>query len=1151
MKTPLTQINHLSFPKKDHKHVWQSAFGASGTSALAALTEKENQFCVYVAATSEIARQVAQELDFFSSKDFTRLVLPEWETLPYDLFSPHGDIVSERLSTLASLPSLKTGVLVVTASTLMQRLPPPQYIINNTFDLQVGKQFDPLTQREKLISCGYRTVDTVFNRGELAIRGSIFDLFPMGSDLPIRIDIFDSEIETLRTFDPDTQRTIEQTNLMQILPGKEFPLDQIGIERFKKSWHESFVTDVRNCPLYQDVNSGIAPQGLEYYFPFFFEKTGTLFDYLPQNTLFALETEADSAANDFSELVRTRYESYRYDTERPIPPPEAIYLTWHQVLDRLGQERQILIDHKQQKTKHVVNLGGKPLPDIVINHRLNDPIKSLRAFVANIDANVLFTAPTNGRLEHLLNLLQKFGLQITPLENIDEFVSNQPPLAITKASIERGLWNTSIAIITETNILGTQSATDASSHRSKTNDPDTIIRNLTELSIDAPVVHLDHGVGRYKGLEILEIDEQTVEFLSLLYADNAKLYVPVTSLHLISRYTGASADSAPLHRLGSDQWEKAKKRAAEKARDAAAELLDIYARRKASKGRAFEIPGDDYYKFCAQFPYRLTKDQETAIDSLITDLTSPLATDRLICGDVGFGKTEVAMRAAYLAVQSGLQVAVLVPTTLLAQQHYETFCDRFAGWPHEIEFLSRMRSATDAQEIGARLKNGSIDIVIGTHRLLSPAVKYDQLGLVIIDEEHRFGVQQKEALKSLRTDTDILTLTATPIPRTLNMAMSGMRDLSIIATPPAKRLSIKTFVIQSSDQIIKEAVQRELSRGGQVFYVHNEVQSIETATRKLAKLVPNARIGVGHGQLPKRELEKVMSEFYHGQLNILVCTTIIETGIDIPNANTIIIERADKFGLAQLHQLRGRVGRSTRQAYAYLLTTHPKSIRPDSKKRLEAIELAGDLGAGFTLATHDLEIRGAGEFLGDEQSGQIQTIGFSLYLEMLNRAVETIRDGGSFELTKPLQTTHEVNLHIPTLIPEDYLPDVHNRLIMYKRISNTKNNSEILDLQSEMIDRFGNLPESISNLFEVTRVKLKALLAGIERIDFGDKGGRIEFGQQPNIDTEALVRMIEKQSDLFSMVDGNRLRLHHQTDTGNQRLELIITMLDTLTANKH
>ena len=771
--------------------------------------------------------------------------------------------------------------------------------------------------------------------------------------------------------------------------------------------------------------------------------------------------------------------------------------------------------------------------------------------MANIDANVLFTAPTNGRLEHLLNLLQKFGLQITPLENIDEFVSNQTPLAITKASIERGLWNTSIAIITETNILGTQSATDASSHRSKTNDPDTIIRNLTELSIDAPVVHLDHGVGRYKGLEILKIDEQTVEFLSLLYADNAKLYVPVTSLHLISRYTGASADSAPLHRLGSDQWEKAKKRAAEKARDAAAELLDIYARRKASKGRAFEIPGDDYYKFCAQFPYRLTKDQETAIDSLITDLTSPLATDRLICGDVGFGKAEVAMRAAYLAVQSGLQVAVLVPTTLLAQQHYETFCDRFAGWPHEIEFLSRMRSATDAQEIGARLKNGSIDIVIGTHRLLSPAVKYDQLGLVIIDEEHRFGVQQKEALKSLRTDTDILTLTATPIPRTLNMAMSGMRDLSIIATPPAKRLSIKTFVIQSSDQIIKEAVQRELSRGGQVFYVHNEVQSIETATRKLAKLVPNARIGVGHGQLPKRELEKVMSEFYHGQLNILVCTTIIETGIDIPNANTIIIERADKFGLAQLHQLRGRVGRSTRQAYAYLLTTHPKSIRPDSKKRLEAIELAGDLGAGFTLATHDLEIRGAGEFLGDEQSGQIQTIGFSLYLEMLNRAVETIRDGGSFELTKPLQTTHEVNLHIPTLIPEDYLPDVHTRLIMYKRISNTKNNSEILDLQSEMIDRFGNLPESISNLFEVTRVKLKALLAGIERIDFGDKGGRIEFGQQPNIDTEALVRMIEKQSDLFSMVDGNRLRLHHQTDTGNQRLELIITMLDTLTANKH
>ena len=1116
------------------------------TARLAAGTD---HLVVYVATDTEAAFHALGETRFYGSGDVPVLTFPDWETLPYDHFSAHQDIVSERLETLYELPGTRRGVLIVPVTTLLQRLAPPSFVQSRSLVVGVGQKFDIPTERQRLAGAGYRAVDTVSERGEFAVRGSLVDIFPMGGTNPVRVDLFDDEVDSLRLFDADSQRTVSATDNVRILPAREMPIDDAGIARFRTAWHHTFDADVRRCHVYQDVSSGLAPQGIEYYLPLFHENTATLFDYLPGDTVFVLEADVAAAAKRHLGDIAARYESLRYDVERPILPPDALYLSASDLDARIKRHGRVQIDPGRTRRRHRVDFGGTSLPDLAANHRAQDPAARLRSFVANAEARILLTAETPGRKVHLEEFLGRAMIAATDTADFAAFVEDDAKLAITTAPIERGLWLPDLGVVSETEIFGHRSdKAVAERSRRRGIDPDLVIKNLIELNIGSPVVHIDHGVGRYRGLETLTIDGHPMEFLTLEYAEEAKLYVPVTALQLVSRYAGADEETAPLHRLGSDQWDRAKRRAAEKARDAAAELLDIYARREASMSFAFGKPDDDYRRFVEQFPFEATPDQEAAIDTVIEDLTGAKATDRLICGDVGFGKTEVAMRAAYLAVASGRQVAILAPTTLLAQQHFETFGDRFADWPVTIEVVSRLRSDGDANAVAERLANGKVDIVIGTHRLLGKAFEFKDLGLVVIDEEHRFGVRQKEQLKNLRAEVDVLALTATPIPRTLNLSLSGIRDLSVIATPPARRLSIKTFVMQKRRSVIGEAIARELSRGGQVFYVHNEVRSIERTADEVAELAPGARIGIGHGQMPKRELSEVMSDFYHRRINVLVCTTIIENGIDIPNANTMVIERADKFGLAQLHQLRGRVGRSHRQAYAYLMTPHPKAMTPDAAKRLDAVQAAGELGIGFTLATHDLEIRGAGELLGDEQSGQIANIGFSLYMEMLERAVAAIKAGKTPNLDAPLPTNHEVNLHVPALIPDDYLPDVHARLIMYKRIANARDRAELDELKVEMIDRFGLHPDSVKNLFRTTSIKLDAAALGIDRVDIGPRGGRLEFKADTRVDPLAIVKLVQQEPDTFKYRDadgrtGNRLLVGRAMEHPDTRFGFVEELL--------
>ncbi len=1133
-------------------HNWQGLHGSAGSLAAARLAGSAEHLVVVATADTDAAFHAEAELRFFAADGVRVLTFPDWETLPYDHFSAHQDIVSERLATLHELPSVKSGALVLPVPTLLQRLPPTDFVQSRSLVLRVGGMFDLAAERERLSRAGYRAADTVSERGEYAVRGSLLDIFPMGAANPIRVDLFDDEIDSLRVFDADSQRTIAETREIRILPARETPLDAPGIGRFRDGWHRTFDVDVRRCQIYQDVSGGMAPQGIEYYLPLFFETTATLFDYLPTDAVFVLEDGVERAAKAHLDEVAKRYESLRYDIERPILAPKALYMSAADLDERLKRYGRARIDPGSARRRHKVDFGGRPLPPVAANHRTRDPAARLRSFAANTDARVLLTAETPGRKVHLDEFLRREGLQAEDAPTFAAFETGTGKLGIAVAPIERGFWFDQLAVVSETEIFGHRSEAATARAKRRGIDPDLVIKNLIELTVGAPVVHIDHGVGRYRGLETLTIDGHDTEFLTIEYAEEAKLYVPVTALHLVSRYAGADEDSAPLHRLGSDQWAKAKKRAAEQARDAAAELLDIYARRKAAKSFAFGAPDDDYQRFVEQFPFEATPDQDAAIDTVIEDLTRAQATDRLICGDVGFGKTEVAMRAAFLAVQSGKQVAVLAPTTLLAQQHFETFSDRFADWPVTLAVLSRLRSDGEAKRVAAELAAGRVDVVIGTHRLLGKDFRFKNLGLVVIDEEHRFGVRQKEQLKNLRAEVDVLALTATPIPRTLNLSLSGLRDLSVIATPPARRLAIKTFVMERRRGMVAEAIARELARGGQVFYVHNEVRSIDRAADEIAELAPQARIGVGHGQMPKRRLEEVMADFYHRRSNVLVCTTIIENGIDIPNANTILIDRADRFGLAALHQLRGRVGRSHRQAYAYLMTPHPKAMTADARKRLDAIKEAGDLGIGFTLATHDLEIRGAGELLGDEQSGQIATIGFNLYMEMLERAVAAIKAGRTPHLDEPLRTSHEVNLHVPALIPSDYLPDVHARLIMYKRIANAPDIEALDELKIEMIDRFGLLPPPLKSLFQTTAIKLQAGAVGIDRVDIGMNGGRMEFATNTKVDPLAVVKLVQAAPGTYRYREGDakrpggRLMVTKQTEAAEQRFDMVEDLLARL-----
>ncbi|WAF87523.1 transcription-repair coupling factor [Metapseudomonas otitidis] len=1144
---PASVLRLPTLPTASGKQQWGNLNGAALGLAIAEAASAARRFTLLLTADSQSAERLEQELGFFAP-DLPVLHFPDWETLPYDLFSPHQDIISQRVASLYRLPELDHGVLVVPITTALHRLPPRRFLLGSSLVLDVGQKLDVGQMRLRLEGAGYRCVETVYEHGEFAVRGALIDLFPMGSDLPYRIDLFDDEIETLRTFDPETQRSVDKVESIRLLPAREFPLDKKAVTDFRGRFRERFDVDFRRCPIYQDLASGITPAGIEYYLPLFFEETETLFDYLPGSTQVFSLPGIEQAAEQFWSDVRSRYEERRVDPERPLVPPAELFLPVEDCFARLKASPRVVADPSDLAPGvGRERFPTRALPDLAIEGKASEPLAALRRFLEEFPGRVLFSAESAGRREVLLELLARLKLRPQEVAGWPEFIASSERLAITIAPLDEGLLldEPALALVAESPLFG-QRVMQRRRRERRSDGGDNVIKNLAELREGAPVVHIDHGVGRYLGLITLEIEGQAAEFLALQYAEEAKLYVPVASLHLIARYTGTDDALAPLHRLGSETWQKAKRKAAEQVRDIAAELLDIYARRAARKGYAFKDPLADYATFSAGFPFEETPDQQAAIEAVVADMLAPKPMDRLVCGDVGFGKTEVAMRAAFVAVHSGKQVAVLVPTTLLAQQHYNSFRDRFADWPVRVEVMSRFKTAKEVEGAANELAEGKVDIVIGTHRLLQGDIRFKQLGLVIIDEEHRFGVRQKEQLKALRSEVDILTLTATPIPRTLNMAVAGMRDLSIIATPPARRLSVRTFVMEQQNTVIKEALLRELLRGGQVYYLHNEVKTIEKCAADLAELVPEARIGIGHGQMHERELEQVMSDFYHKRFNVLVASTIIETGIDVPSANTIIIERADKFGLAQLHQLRGRVGRSHHQAYAYLLTPPRKQMTEDAQKRLEAIANAQDLGAGFVLATHDLEIRGAGELLGEGQSGQIQAVGFTLYMEMLERAVKSIQKGEQPNLEQPLGGGPEINLRVPALIPEDYLPDVHARLILYKRIASATDEDGLKELQVEMIDRFGLLPEPTKNLVRLTLLKLQAEKLGIKKVDAGPQGGRIEFAADTCVDPLVLIKLIQGQPKRYKFEGATQFRFLVPMERPEERFNTLEALFERL-----
>jgi transcription-repair coupling factor (superfamily II helicase) len=1121
--------------------------GCADARCIAELTAAGRLLVVITAQTSA-ALALERELPFFLDKPCEILVFPDWETLPYDNFSPHQDIISERLNTLYRLPALTEGILIVPMPTLMHRLCPTEYIAGSSLVLKTGQTLDVEQFRGNLQRNGYNNVETVYEHGEFALRGSLLDVFPMGSELPYRIDLLDNQIDSLRTFEPESQRTVAKVAAINLLPAREYPLEKSAVRRFQLNWYDSFDVDHDQCPTYLDVSAGRSPGGCEYYLPLFFTECATLFDYLPDNCAVITTGDHHRAAQDFWHDVNTRFDEYGIDPRRPLLPPKRCFTPVEELYQTLKQLPVLELRHNPDAVVHRQTVVLPP-PNLATDRPAESATGNLLRFLREHGGPVLLCAESAGRREILLESLREHDLAPPAIANWGEFLVSGLDFAIATAPLDRGLYfgPGQPTLVCEAQLFGNRVA---QRRRRKGSGGDeaqvNAFKALNELREGVPVVHLEHGVGRYIGLQKLEVDGQEYEFLALEYALGAKLYVPVASLHLISRYSGSDPDLAPLHKLGSDQWEKARRKASEKANDIASQLLEVYARREAREGFTFSAHDQGYAQFCAAFPFEETPDQETTIRAVLDDMHSGRVMDRLVCGDVGFGKTEVALRAAFVAARNQKQVAVLVPTTLLAQQHFNSFSDRFADWPVTVEVVSRFKSTKELTEVMRRARSGDVDILIGTHKLLQNDFRFKDLGLLIIDEEHRFGVKQKEVIKALRAEVDILTLTATPIPRTLNMALGGMRDLSIIATPPARRLSIKTFVREHNIALVKEAVLRETLRGGQVYYLHNEVKTIEETARKLREILPGLNIGVAHGQMRETQLEQVMSSFYHRQQHVLVCSTIIETGIDIPNANTIIIERADKFGLAQLHQLRGRVGRSHHQAYAYLLTPPQSAITTDAVKRLEAIEAAGDLGSGYLLATHDLEIRGAGELLGDEQSGQIHSVGFSMYMEMLQRAVDALRRGEIPDVDAPLDQGTEVNLHSPALIPDDYLPDVNSRLILYKRIAAAANDKELRNLQVEMIDRFGLLPRQVDNLFQVSKLRLRAQDLGIRSIDAGPEGGSIDFKGTTTVNPLNLVKLVQSDPRRYKLAGATRLRFEQQLPDIHDRFRYLEQLIDAL-----
>lgn len=1104
-----------TIPKAGNRFTLPNMHGAANAFVLAQAAhqlKKQQQLLVIVTESALDANRLADEIPWFTTSDQEPLrchVLPDWETLPYDIFSPHQDLISERLATLYELQNKQCDVLLVPATTTLMHIAPPSFLAAYTFFFKQGDTLDEAKLKSQLTLAGYNHVSQVMLPGEYCIRGGLIDLFPMGSVLPYRIDLFDNTIDTIRTFDADTQRSLYPVKQIRLLPGREFPIDDTARTLFRKNYRATFEGDTSKSRIYKDISNGVAPPGVEYYLPLFFSENKTLFDYLAPNTVFALIGDVKNAIDHFWQDTQSRYQFLKADRERPILPPDALFITSDQFFTHLKPHARWVIQSDQAKTASDIST---PIPNIAINHRANDPIAALRSFVGASNKRILICAQSSGRRETLIQYFNDHDLSVSTCNTYQEFIEDTAPCMLGVAPLHDGfiLNNIDLAFVTETELYADSPQHIRRKKQQSAKEVDSIVRDLSELKIGDPIVHINHGIGRYMGLINLDLGEGNGEFLHLEYAKETKLYVPVSQLHLISRYAGASPESAPLHTLGSEQWEKAKRKAAAQIRDTAAELLNLYARRALRQGHAFEYSLEDYQTFAASFGFEETIDQATAINAVITDMASGKPMDRLICGDVGFGKTEVALRAAFIAVMGGKQVAILAPTTLLTEQHGQTFADRFANWPVRIAELSRFRSTKEINQALKGIAEGTIDIIIGTHKLLSNDVKFSRLGLVIIDEEHRFGVRQKEILKSLRAEVDVLALTATPIPRTLSMALEGLRDFSIIATAPQKRLAIKTFVRSEHNSTIREACLRELKRGGQIYFLHNEVDTIENRKKMLEELLPEARIAIAHGQMHERDLEKVMRDFVAQRFHILLCTTIIETGIDVPSANTIIMHRADKFGLAQLHQLRGRVGRSHHQAYAYLLVHDVKGLSKLAERRLEAISQMEELGSGFYLAMHDLEIRGAGEVLGDNQSGEITEIGFQLYSDMLNKAVNALKNGKDPDLMSPMVPTTEINLHTPALLPEIFCGDVHIRLSLYKQLASASSQEKINDLQESIIDRFGELPDPAKALIDTHRLRIAAKAIGINKIDANSESALIQFIPNPPIDAMRIIELIQK-----------------------------------------
>ena len=1116
---------------------WQGLHGAAEGLAICHSATLFEGILVVVVQDVRRLHMLEAEIDFFQDPIEPIPVhrLLDWECLPYDLFSPHPDITSQRLRTLSRLPQIKRGILLLTLETLIQRLPPKPFILEQSFSLEVGEPLDMEAMRERLSNSGYRLVGQVMAPGEFAVRGGLFDIFAMGARYPFRLDLFGEIIEGIRLFDPETQRSTESTTTISLLPAREFPITSESIDLFRQNFRRLFEGDPQQQQIYREVSRGNPSQGIDYYFPLFFETTGTLFDYLPDAVGWVIDRALPEASNTFWSGIHDRHALVAQDQERHVLPPHYLFQTTQELTEKMSDQQVI---HLTQGSGSIVSYGTKLPGEYPVETDKDSPYNSLISHLRTTNRTILIVADSLGRKEVLKEIIESYGFNST--DSHWKGITGRDPTVInfSVGSLERGLIleNEQIEVISNTQLYGRRVTRERRSERSA-RDPHSIIRSLAELNIGDPIVHDEHGVGRYLGLQTLGIEQQDTEFLTLEYRDGDRLYVPVLSLDVVNRYIGGQSDQITLNKLGTEDWSRSKQRAQEKTYDVAVELLELQAARQGRVGLAMEIPGREYVSFSSRFPYEETPDQLSAMSEVLTDLESGNPMDRMICGDVGFGKTEIALRAEFIAVHNNKQVAVLVPTPLLAQQHFNTFAERFSGTAINIGLLSRFRGAADNKTLLSALRDGTPDIVIGTHRLLQTDVAFKDLGLLIIDEEHRFGVRQKERLKQLRREVDILALTATPIPRSLNLGLSGLREISVIGTPPKDRLAVKTFVRQWSDALVRDACLRELHRAGQIYFLHNSVHTIHRTADQLQTLIPEATIGIAHGQQPAREQERVMQDFYHQRFNLLICTTIIESGIDIPSANTIIINRADRMGMAQLHQLRGRVGRSNHQAYAYLIVPPPESMTNNAERRLDAISSLSELGAGFALASHDLEIRGAGQLLGERQSGAIDEIGFSLYSDYLHRAIRELSIGDHAQGAFVEPCAVDINLNVTALLPEDYLPDVHERLVFYKRLANTTHREEIKELQLEAIDRFGLLPEAARTLFRVTKIKLAAGLIGIEKLHLGRHGGEIRLSEQTSADPAFLLQMIHDAPEDYRIRPDNVIHLTAPLEMPELRLD--------------